>query len=98
MPSPVWVAWQRTLRVPCDISRNKVGAPFRYTELLFATLAVVKSMTGLPYRCLEEIVFPAFKRMFGGHLYSLKWKNMVQEVQIKVATYNRRVDMGAGAV
>ena len=43
---------------------------------------------------LVEIVFSAFKRMFGEHLYSLKWKNMVQEVRIKVATYNRLVDMG----
>ena len=36
-------------------------------------------------RWLVEIVFSAFKRMFGEHLYSLKWKNMVQEVRIKVA-------------
>ena len=49
-------------------------------------------------RWLVEIVFSAFKRMFGEHLYSLKWKNMVQEVRIKVATYNRLIDMGAGAV
>ena len=34
-------------------NRNKVGAPFQYTELLFAALAVVKSMTGLPYRHLQ---------------------------------------------
>ena len=45
-------------------------------------------------RWLAEIAFSAFKRMFGEHLYSLKWKNMVQEVRIKVATYNRLVDMG----
>ena len=49
-------------------------------------------------RWLVEIVFSAFKRMFGEHLYSLKWKNMVQEVRIKVATHNRLVDMGAGAM
>ena len=49
-------------------------------------------------RWLVEIVFSAFKRMFGEHLYSLKWKNMVQEVRIKVATYNKLVDMGAGVV
>ena len=47
---------------------------------------------------LAEIVFSTFKRMFGEHLYSLKWKNMVQEVRIKVAAYNMLVDMGAGAV
>ena len=45
-----------------------------------------------------EIVFSAFKRMFGEHLYSLKWKNMVQEVNLKVAAYNKLIDMGAGAM
>ena len=29
-------------------NRNKVGAPFQYAESLFAALAAVKSMTGLP--------------------------------------------------
>ena len=43
-------------------------------------------------------MFSAFKRMFGEHLHSLKRKNMVQEVRIKVATYNKLVDIGAGAV
>lgn len=28
-------------------------------------------------RWLVEIVFSAFKRMFGEHTYSLKWKNRV---------------------
>ena len=28
-------------------------------------------------RRIVEIVFSAFKRMFGEHLYSLKWKNMI---------------------
>ena len=45
-----------------------------------------------------EIAPSVFKRMLGERLYSIKWKNMVQEVRIKVATYNRLVDMGAGAV
>ena len=44
-------------------------------------------------RWLVEIVFSAFS-MFGEHLYSLKWKNMVQEVRIKVATYNKLVTWG----
>ena len=35
------------------VSRNKVGAPFRYAESLFMAPAVVKSMTGLPYRHLQ---------------------------------------------
>ena len=35
-------------------NRNKVGAPFQYAESLFAALAAVKSMTGLPYRHCRE--------------------------------------------
>ena len=49
-------------------------------------------------RWIVEIVFSAFKRMFGEHLYSLKWKNMIQEVNLKVTAYNKLIDMGAGAV
>ena len=45
-------------------------------------------------RWLVEIVLSAFKRMFGEHLYSLKWESIVQDVRIKVATYNRLIDMG----
>ena len=48
---------------------------------------------------LEDYTGPVlrfFKRMFGKHLYSLKWKNMIQEVRIKVATYNKLIDMEAG--
>ena len=37
-------------------NRNKVGAPFQYAESLFAVLAVVKSMTGLPYRYLQRML------------------------------------------
>ena len=37
-------------------NRNKVGAPFQYAESLFAALAVVKSMTGLPYRRLQGML------------------------------------------
>ena len=36
-------------------SRNKAGVPFQYAESLFATLAVVTSMTGLPYRHLQGL-------------------------------------------
>ena len=37
-------------------NRNKVIAPFQYAESLFAVLAVVKSMTGLPYRYLQRML------------------------------------------
>ena len=35
---------------------HKVGAPFLYAESLFAALAVVKSITGLPYRYLQGML------------------------------------------
>ena len=37
-------------------NRNKAGAPFQYAESLFAALAAVKSMTGLPYRHLQGML------------------------------------------
>ena len=52
-----------------------------------------KKKVGYDKRWPAEIVFSAFKRMFGEHLYPLKWKNMVQEVRIKVATHHRLVDV-----
>ena len=36
--------------------RNKVDAPFLYAESLFAALAAVKSMTGLPYKHLQGML------------------------------------------
>ena len=41
------------------VNRNKVGASSRYAESLFAALAVVKSMTGLPYRHLQGMLIEA---------------------------------------
>ena len=34
--------------------RNSAGAPFQYAESLFVALAMVKSMTGLPYRSVRR--------------------------------------------
>ena len=38
------------------VNRNKVDVPFQYAESLFMALAVVKSMTGLPYRHLQGML------------------------------------------
>ena len=46
-------------------------------------------------RGLTEILFFASRRVFNECLYSLKWKNMVQEVRIKVTTHNKLVGMRA---
>ena len=54
-----------------------------------------KARVGYGKRWIVKIVFSAFERMFGEHLHSLKWKNMIQEVNLKVAAYNKLIDMGA---
>lgn len=48
-----------------------------------------KTRIGYGQRWLAESVFSAFKRMFGEHLMALKWENIVQEVRLKAALYNR---------
>ena len=48
-----------------------------------------KARIGYGHRWIVESVFSAFKRLFGEHLMALKWDNIVQEVRLKVALYNR---------
>ena len=45
-----------------------------------------------------EIVFSAVKRLFGSGVRALKWKNIVREVGLKVALYNRLVGMASGGI
>ncbi len=48
-----------------------------------------KTWIGYGQRWLAESVFSAFKRLFGEHLMALKWDNIVQEVRLKAALYNK---------
>jgi len=48
-----------------------------------------KSTVGYGRRWIIEIIISAFKRMFGDHLHARKWENMVQEIKLRVAQYNR---------
>ena len=48
-----------------------------------------KSKVRYNKRWIVEYVFSAFKRMFGDHLLSLKWENIIQEMKLKVGTYNK---------
>lgn len=48
-----------------------------------------KSRIGYNRRWVVEGVFSMFKRLFGEHLMALKWENIVQEVRLKVALYNK---------
>ncbi len=48
-----------------------------------------KARKGYGRRWLIEIIISAFKRMFGDHVHSRRWENIVQEVRLRVAQYNR---------
>ncbi len=48
-----------------------------------------KARIGYGHRWIVESVFSAFKRLFGEHLMALNWDNIIQEVRLKVALYNR---------
>ena len=40
-------------------------------------------------RWIAETVFSCIKRMFGEHVYSIKFKNMVKEMLLKSSLYNK---------
>ena len=48
-----------------------------------------KAKIGYNMRWVAEWAFSIFKRIFGEYLMSLKWKNIIQEILLKVALYNR---------
>ncbi len=50
---------------------------------------ILEGRIGYGHRWIVESVFSAFKRLFGEHLMALKWDNIMQEVRLKVALYNR---------
>ena len=49
-------------------------------------------------RRAAEIVFSAAKRLFGSGARALEWKNIVREVGLKVAPYDRLVGMASGGI
>ncbi|MGH9984988.1 MAG: transposase, partial [Nitrososphaeraceae archaeon] len=43
---------------------------------------------GSGHRWAAETVFSSIKRMFGEHVKSIKWKNIVNELLMKAHMYN----------
>ena len=48
-----------------------------------------KRTVGYGKRWTIEIIISAFKRMFGEDLHARTWKNMVQEIKLRIAQYNK---------
>ncbi len=44
-------------------------------------------------RWIAETAISTIKRMFGEYVYSIKYDNMVKEVMLKIALYNRLRDI-----
>ncbi len=44
-------------------------------------------------RWIVETVFSCIKRMFGEYLYSVKLKNMIQEMMLKASLYNKMISV-----
>ena len=44
-------------------------------------------------RWIVETVFSCIKRMFGEHVYSIKFKNMVKEMMLKASLYNKMISV-----
>ena len=44
-------------------------------------------------RWIVETVFSCIKRMFGEYVYSVKLKNMIQEMMLKESLYNKLISI-----
>jgi hypothetical protein len=44
-------------------------------------------------RWIVETVFSCLKRMFGEYVYSIKLKNMIQEMMLKISLYNKMISV-----
>ena len=45
------------------------------------------------HRWIVETVFSAIKRMFGEYVYSVRLKNMIQEMMLKASLYNKMISI-----
>jgi hypothetical protein len=57
-----------------------------------------KRRVGYGRRWLVEIVFSSLKRMFGGSVNAVKMENTVQEIAIRINTYNRLLAVAREAI
>jgi hypothetical protein len=52
-----------------------------------------KNSVSYGQRWIVETVFSSIKRMFGEHVYSIKIKNMIQEMMLKASLYNKMISV-----
>ena len=52
-----------------------------------------KDSVSFGQRWIVETVFSSIKRTFGEYVYSVKLKNMIQEMMLKVSLYNKMISV-----
>ena len=72
-----------------SIKNNTYGIPRKLSVLeQFKDIKRWKKKYGYEYRWITESAFSSIKRMFGEHVSSIKWKNIVNELILKASIYN----------
>ena len=51
------------------------------------------SIVSYGQRWIVETVFSCIKRMFGEYVYSVRLKNMIQEMMLKASLYNKMISI-----
>jgi len=85
--------------LPCIKVRNNARLRWKKEDIL-RNLSVLaqrndlqkwKDSVSYGQRWIVETVFSCIKRMFGEHVYSIKFKNMVKEMMLKASLYNKMI-------
>ena len=87
--------------LPCIKVRKNVRIKLKTNHIL-RNLSVLAQRNGLQgwndsvnygSRWTAETVFSSIKRTFGEHVYSVRFKNMVQEMMLKASLYNKMISV-----
>ena len=75
--------------------RWKKGNILRNLSVLVQRNDLQKWKNSVSYgqRWIVETVFSCLKRMFGEYVYSVKLKNMIQEIMLKASLYNKLISI-----
>src|SRR6185437_14306463 len=87
--------------LPCIKVRNNARLRWKKEDIL-RNLSVLAQRNNLQkwkdsvsygQRWIAETVFSCLKRMFGEYVYSVRLKNMIQEMMLKASLYNNRSEI-----
>ena len=92
--------WE-TMDMPCIKVRKNARVGWKTGHIL-RNLSVIAQKKDLQkwrdsvsygHRWIVETVFSSIKRMFGEYVYSVRLKNMIQEMMLKASLYNKLISI-----